>query len=86
MEAGRGGQGLMGKVVLATVLTFLAVPVIGALLGLVQLAVYRLRVRAGKMTADEIPFFGALLMRGMMIVVALGVIAAITANVRSGPG
>ncbi len=74
----------MGTLILASIATFLAVPVLGALLGLVQVAYYRSRVRAGTITADEVPFFGALLLRGMMVVMALGVCAAIAANLRHG--
>ncbi len=75
----------MSTVIIATICTFLAVPILGALLGLAQLGIYRALVRAGKMTTEQIPFFGALLFRGMMLVMALGVVAAIAANIAGGP-
>jgi hypothetical protein len=62
---------------LALGLTILAVPVLGLALALVQLAVYRLLVRLGRMNAEQIPFFGALLLRGMIAVFVLGALTGL---------
>lgn len=67
--------------VVATVGAVLLVPVLGALLGALQLAYYRARVRAGRMKEDEIPFFGALLLRGMVAVFAVIALIGIAVNV-----
>ena len=48
-----------------------ALIIVGALLGAVQLAWYRVRVRAGGMKSEDIPFFGALLLRGMVLAVVV---------------
>jgi hypothetical protein len=74
----------MGKVVIATVAAFLLVPVFGAVFGSVLLAWYRWRVRLGKMKAEDIPFFGVLLLRGMILTFALIAIAGIAANIHAG--
>ncbi len=75
----------MLKVIIATVVCFLAVPCLGALLGGVQLVFYRMRVRSGRMKSEDIPFFGALLLRGMIAVFALGAVFAVLANLAAQP-
>jgi hypothetical protein len=62
-----------------------ALLVLGAVLGALQLAYYRVKVRAGRMKADDIPFFGALLLRGLAIAVALLAAGAIWSNIAAGP-
>lgn len=62
---------------LALVLTILAVPVLGLVLALAQLAVYRLLVRLGRMNTEQIPFFGALLLRAMIAMFVLGALAGL---------
>lgn len=52
---------------LATLAAFLGVPILGAVLGLIQLGWYHARVRSGGLSAQEVPFFGALLLRGMTV-------------------
>ena len=75
----------MGRLILATVIAALCVPVLGALLGAAQLAWYRARVRSGALPPDQVPFFGVLLLRGMMLVFALLALGTIVVNLLSGP-
>jgi hypothetical protein len=52
----------------------LLLPALGAALAWAQIAYYRIQVRRGRIVEDDVPFFGVLLMRGMLagfIVVAL---------------
>ena len=55
------------------VLMILAPPLVGLVLGLLQLAVYLLLVKAGSLPRERIPFFPILWLRGMLVVVVLGV-------------
>jgi hypothetical protein len=71
---------------LALVGAFLLVPVCGVILGFVQLGYYRMRVRAGSFRETDIPFFGALLMRGMISLLLLLLIGGILVNITHGPG
>ncbi len=72
--------------ILALFLTILAVPVLGLVLALVQLAIYRLLVRWGRINAEQIPFFGALLLRGMVAVFVLGALSGLVlSSVQRGP-
>ena len=52
---------------LAVVAAVIGLPLFGALIGFVQLAVYRVLVRRGALPEDDVPFFGLLLMRGMVL-------------------
>jgi hypothetical protein len=61
-----------------------ALLVAGALLGAVQHAWYRSRVRAGSIKDEDVPFFGALLLRGLALSVALLAAAAIASHVAAG--
>ena len=71
---------------LALVGAFLLVPVCGVILGFVQLGYYRMRVRAGAFREADIPFFGALLMRGMISLLLVLLIGGILVNILHGPG
>jgi hypothetical protein len=55
------------------VLMILAPPLVGLVFGLLQLAVYLALVKAGNLPRERIPFFPILWLRGMLVVVALGV-------------
>ena len=68
----------MHPAILPTLAAVIALPLSGIILGLVQHAWYRRRVAAGTLTEDDVPFFGLLLLRGMlvgMVVVGSGAIA-----------
>jgi len=71
---------------LALIGAFLLVPVCGVILGFVQLGYYRMRVRTGSCREADIPFFGALLMRGMISLLLLLLIGGILVNIAHGPG
>ncbi len=61
--------------------------VIALLLGVVQLAVYRVLVRRGRLPPSAVPFFPILVLRGLVVVVALAALAAIVQGLGSGlPG
>ena len=51
----------------------LAPPVVGLVLGLIQLLVYVALVKAGSLPRERIPFFPILWLRGMLVVVVIGV-------------
>ena len=59
------------RLVLATLGLILGPPLIGVLFGLIQLGVYRLLVRAKAITAEQVPMFPILFLRGMMILIAI---------------
>jgi hypothetical protein len=75
----------MGGLVLASLAAIIALPLFGALLGAVQAAWYRRQVAAGRMTEDDVPFFGILMLRGMLVGFVLVAIAAINANIATPP-
>jgi hypothetical protein len=75
----------MTMLIAATLAAFLGLPIIGAVLGGLQLVYYRFRVRAGKMKEEDIPFFGALLLRSMVFLIVLVIVGAIIANINAGP-
>ena len=52
-------------------------PILGLLFGLVQLLGYVVLVKTGRLASDKIPFFAILWLRGMLLVVVLGVAMAI---------
>ena len=62
---------------LGFVLMILAPPVLGLGFGLLQWLVYAVLLKTGRITAEKIPFFPLLWLRGMTAVVILGVIMAI---------
>jgi hypothetical protein len=62
---------------LGFLLMILAPPILGLLFGLLQLLGYVVLVKIGRLPADKIPFFPILWMRGMLLVVVLGVAMAI---------
>src|SRR5277367_1370359 len=73
--------------VIALLLLFSAPPALGLLLGLVQLALYRLLVARGRIARGAVPFFPILWLRGMVAVVALGALQAIIQSIAGGaPG
>jgi hypothetical protein len=74
------------KLILGTIAAFLLVPICGILLGLVQLAWFRMRVRGGSCKAEDIPFFGALMLRGMLLTFVLLAVGGIYINLTQGPG
>ncbi len=57
----------MHPVILPTIAAVIALPLCGIILGLVQHAWYRRRVATGSLTEDDVPFFGLLLLRGMLV-------------------
>jgi hypothetical protein len=69
---------------LSLLLLVAAPPALGLLLGLVQLAVYLLLVRRGRLARGAVPFFPILWLRGMVAVVALGALAAIIQGISGG--
>ncbi len=77
----------MLRLIIASIAAVLCVPVLGAALGLAQSSYYRARVRRGAMPADQVPFFGVLLMRGMILVFCLIAVGAIASTIAGGvPG
>ena len=64
-----GGLGLL--------LMILAPPIFGLLFGLLQLLGYGVLVKIGRLNSDKIPFFPILWLRGMLLVVIVGVALAI---------
>jgi hypothetical protein len=58
-------------------LMILAPPVLGLVFGLLQLLVYVVLAKAGRIDGEKIPFFPILWLRGMLLVVALGVVLAV---------
>jgi hypothetical protein len=52
-------------------------PIVGLIFGLVQLAYYQTLVKMGTKAADDVPFFPILWLRGMLLVVVIGVIFAV---------
>lgn len=62
---------------LGIVLMILAPPILGLVFGLVQLLVYVVLAKTGRITSDQIPFFPILWLRGMLVVVVLGVVLAV---------
>lgn len=75
----------MHRLILATIAAVVCVPVLGAALGALQLLYYRARVRVGKLAAEQVPFFGALLLRGMVLVFLLLAVGAILTNLAGHP-
>ncbi len=70
---------------LGFLLMILAPPLLGLVFGLLQLLVYVVLAKAGRISSENIPFFPILWLRGMMVVVALGVILAVLQHLdRSG--
>ncbi len=61
---------------LATAAAIFGLPLLGILVGLLQLGWYRLR----KTPEDDIPFFGYLVLRGMIAGLALIAVAAILSH------
>ena len=62
---------------LGFLLMILGPPILGLLFGLVQLLGYVVLVKTGRLASDKIPFFPILWLRGMLLVVVLGVAMAI---------
>jgi len=75
----------MGELLGASLLAILGVPLVGIALGLVQQAWYNARLQAGKVTEDDVPFFGILMLRGMVVAFAVLAALAIAANVQQPP-
>ena len=71
----------MSPLVLATLAALIGLPALGMFAGFVQLAWYRLR----RTPADDIPFFGFLVLRGMIVGLGVLVGLAILTNALSGP-
>jgi hypothetical protein len=66
---------------LGFILMILAPPILGLVFGLVQLLVYVVLVKTGRISAENIPFFPILWLRGMLLVVVLGVVLAVLQHV-----
>jgi hypothetical protein len=69
---------------LSLLLLVLSPLVLGLILGLLQWAVYRALVRAGRIPGTSVPFFPVLCLRGMVVVVAIGALLAIIQSLSSG--
>ena len=65
---------------LATFAALFGLPILGIILGYLQLGWYRLR----KTPADDVPFFGILMFRGMLVGMALIAIGAIASHLHAG--
>jgi hypothetical protein len=65
---------------LGFLLMILAPPILGLVFGLLQLLVYVVLAKTGRIEADKVPFFPILWLRGMLVVVVLGVILAVLQN------
>ncbi len=62
--------------VLGFAVMLLAPLVLGLVFAFVQSAIYGALIRAGKMKPEDVPFFGILLLRGLVLAIALaGVLA-----------
>ncbi len=72
-------NGLLGFAAL-----ILSPPLLGLVLGLAQLLVYRTLVALGRFQRERIPFFPFLWLRGMIAVVAVGAVLAIIQTISSG--
>lgn len=62
---------------LGFLLMILGPPILGLVFGLIQLLVYVVLSKTGRMDAENIPFFPILWLRGMVLVVVLGVVLAV---------
>ena len=60
----------------------LAPLILGLVFGLVQLLVYVVLVKTGRISSENIPFFPILWLRGMTLVVVLGAAMAIYLHVQ----
>ena len=70
---------------LGFILMILAPPIIGLVFGLIQWLVYVVLSKTGRITSEQIPFFPILWLRGMLLVVVLGVVLAVLQHLdRSG--
>ena len=70
---------------LGFILMILAPPILGLVFGLIQLLVYVVLAKTGRISSENIPFFPILWLRGMLLVVVLGVVLAVLQHVdRSG--
>ncbi len=61
-------------------LMILGPPIIGLFFGVLQLIVYMLLEKTGRITKEQIPFFPILWLKGMLVVVVIGVIMAINGH------
>jgi hypothetical protein len=59
------------------ILMILGPPILGLVFGLLQLVAYVLLNKMGQLSTEQIPFFPILWLRGMLVVVAIGVVLAI---------
>jgi hypothetical protein len=57
----------------------------GLILAFLQQAGYAVLVRRGRRSADDVPFFGLLLFRGIALVAILGIVTAILVHILTGP-
>ena len=62
---------------LGFILMILGPPILGLVFGLLQLMAYVLLNKMGQLSAEQIPFFPILWLRGMLVVVVIGVVLAI---------
>ena len=75
----------MGGLIGASLLAILGLPIFGIVLGMLQQRWYAARLKAGKISEDDVPFFGILLLRGMLAGFVLIGAAAIAANIAQPP-
>ncbi len=69
----------MLALLIATTAAIFGLPLLGILVGLIQLGWYRLR----KTPEDDIPFFGILVLRGMILGLALIAVGAVASHLAS---
>ncbi len=69
----------------ASLLAIIGLPLFGIFLGWLQQRWYTAQVKAGKMTEDDVPFFGILLLRGMLVGFAVLALGAIASNIAQPP-
>jgi hypothetical protein len=66
---------------LSFILLIVGPPILGLVFGLIFLLVYVVLAKSGRITSDQIPFFPILWLKGMLLVVVVGVLMAILSHV-----
>jgi hypothetical protein len=75
----------MAQMLLGLLTLILAPPLLGAALGLVQFAGYRLLIAMGAVKRDDVPPFFVLWLRGLAAVIAIAAAIAIWTQLLQGP-
>lgn len=74
-----------GSLIGATLLALVGLPLFGVLVGFLQQRWYQARLKAGAISEDDIPFFGILMLRGMLGGFVVLAVLAISANIANPP-